>query len=205
MRVVVVGTGTEIGKTHVCAALLSLARARGVNAAAFKPIATGVTDRCEDADRHAAALGSPYVHPTFTYREPISPHVAAREEGRPIDLPTIVRLAAERASGKAFFLVETAGGLFSPLSDRATNADLVRALAPSAACTMAAGTAGVPLAALVLSAPPQPDASTGRNAAEFARLGLPEAAAVFPRKSYDAPESLAAAGALWRTLELRRP
>jgi dethiobiotin synthetase len=42
LRVLVVGTGTEIGKTPVTTCLLSYARAQGWRVRAYKPIATGI-------------------------------------------------------------------------------------------------------------------------------------------------------------------
>ena len=98
MRVVVVGTGTEVGKSHVTTCLLAHGMSCGVRVRAYKPIATGVVERCEDAERHAAASAFGYEHPTYAYRRPVSPHLAAREEGRPIDLGAIRKKANEMAS-----------------------------------------------------------------------------------------------------------
>ena len=117
MRLIVVGTGTDVGKTHVSACLLAHARALGLRGGAYKPIATGVGDRCEDTDRLAEALGTPVEVPTFSYQEPVSPYWAARSEGRPIDLEVIGECADRMHLGLDVFLVETAGGLFSPIAE----------------------------------------------------------------------------------------
>ena len=87
LRVVVVGTGTEIGKMHVTTCLLSYARAQGRRGRAYKPIATGIDRACEDAVRHPEALAAPYL-PTrrSPIVDPIHPLSQAREEARPIDL-----------------------------------------------------------------------------------------------------------------------
>jgi dethiobiotin synthetase len=223
MRVLLVGTGTEIGKTHATCALLAAARQdRRPNrrpVVAYKPIATGIEadhEGCEDAARHAAALGAPYLAPTFAYRRPISPHLAAREEGRPIELAQICARADE-LGGRATLVIEGAGGLCSPLGETTTNLDLARALAPAqvvlvapdrlgvlhdvGACVLAAGARGVAIAAVVLSAPATPDASTGSNGDELRRLGVAIVAGVLPRAAYDAPESLAVARAIWAALD----
>ena len=123
-RVVVVGTGTDVGKTHVTTALLAAARARGLSVAAYKPVATGVAESCEDAVRHAEALGAAYVPPTFAYARPVSPHLAAREEGRPVSLDAVAARSAELGAGRDLLVVEGAGGLFSPLGPSITNVDL---------------------------------------------------------------------------------
>jgi dethiobiotin synthetase len=220
VRVVVVGTGTEVGKTHVTACLLAYGRRQGWRVAAYKPIATGVADRCDDADRHAAALGGPSWPPTFAYRRPVSPHLAAREEGRPIELDAIRQRADAIASGMDDVIIEAAGGLFSPLGDTLTNVDLVRQLLPArvvlvapdrlgvlhdlGACVVAARARGVVVSALVLSAPTTPDDSTGTNAGEIERIGLGPVAAVFPRAPFDDGSSLEAAAGVWAVLRAAR-
>jgi dethiobiotin synthetase len=216
-RIVVVGTGTEIGKTHVVQCLLAAARGQAV--AAYKPIATGALDdgTFEDARAHAEALGASYEEPTFGYRAPISPHLAARQEGRPIAIDAIVARAREIEVDRDALFIETAGGLFSPLDDDGhTNADLLLALSPARAllvasdrlgvlhdiraCVLAASTMGVSIDAIALSSPAVADASTGRNADEVRRLAdyvvnaasrphAPTPVFTFERARFDAPSS----------------
>ncbi len=219
--VVVAGTGTDVGKTHVSSAVLAAARARGLVAAGYKPIATGCApaEICDDALRHAEALAAEYVPPTYAYARPVSPHLAAREEGRPIELERITRRARELAEGKELLVVETAGGLFSPLGPDLTNVDLVRALTGASLLLVAsdrlgvlhdvgavlAGTRGVlarPL--VVLSAPERDDASTGGNGVELDALGHGPVVARFPRAARDAAASRVAAAAVLDALDLRR-
>jgi dethiobiotin synthetase len=218
MRIVIVGTGTDVGKTHVTAALLAHAVRSGVRALGYKPVATGVVGRCDDAEAHASASGAPYLHPTFAYRRPVSPHLAAREEGRAVDLAAIVSVAGS-LRGDAV-LVETAGGLLSPLGESTTNADLVRALAPArallvapdrigvlhdvTATLLAAASLGLPAPVVVLSSPAVADASTGANAEELARLGRATVTAVFPRASLADPATHAAAALAWGALATDR-
>lgn len=217
--VVVVATGTDVGKTHVTCALLAAARAGDVRAVATKPVATGLsaTQIAEDAALHARASGVPYRAPLFAYARPVSPHLAAREEGRPIVVADIASEARALAEGGALVVVETAGGLFSPLGPSLTNADLLRALAPCAWVLVAPDRLGVlhDLGAtlraargealgtphVVLSAPAAADASTGTNAAELNALGIAPVVAVFPRASLDASSTREAGGALLAALE----
>jgi dethiobiotin synthetase len=219
VRIVVAGTGTEVGKTHVTACLLAHARSGGRRARGYKPVATGVSERCDDAEQHALASDIAYLAPTFAYRKPVSPHLAAREEGRPIDLDVICHRAQELAVGHEDLIVESAGGLFSPLSETLTNADLVQRLSPAAvvlvapdrlgvlhdvgACLHAARARGLAVDALVLSTPSRPDGSTGSNAEELARIGLGPVAGVFPFAVVDEASSQEIAGRVW--LDLMRP
>lgn len=220
MRVFVTGTGTDVGKTHVASCLLRLARERGTRARAYKPVASGLADgRCEDAEAHAAALGGPVEAPTYAFRDPISPSVAARREGVTVDIAVITEHVREMEAGADLILVEGAGGLFSPLGDAITNADLAVALAPCAvllvapdrlgvlhdlrATLLAARASGVSIDAFVLSAPKEPDASTSTNEAELERIGLGAPAAIFERARFDDQISLRAAAQVWAVLVSR--
>jgi dethiobiotin synthetase len=196
--VLVTGTGTEIGKTHFSDALLRAFTALGVRAAGLKPVESGVTEGADtDAARLARASAFHVKHPAYSFPQPVSPHLAARADGRTIDLDR-VRDWVDTARGDAdLTLVELAGGLFSPLTDELLNADLARRLQPEAillvapdrlgvlhdvvATSRAARAEGLVLKGTVLVTPAAPDASTGRNAPELPLLtGLP-VLAVLPR------------------------
>jgi dethiobiotin synthetase len=134
----------------------------------------------------------------------VSPHLAARDAGIRIDLGRIERWVAMHEGPVT--IIETAGGLFSPLGHGATNFDLLKALRPHAAILVAPDRLGVlheltttlahaaalggPALAVVLSSPAKRDDSTGRNAAELAVLGIASPVAVFPRARSDAPATL---------------
>ena len=207
MIILVVGTGTDVGKTHVTCALLAHLHATHVTAVGWKAIAAGGT---QDADLHALACGE-REEPAYALRRPVSPHLAAREEGVTIDLPRIVARARELERRSGVVVVETAGGLFTPLDGSATNADLANALDP-AVLLVAPDRLGVlhdvtacvraypSLARVVLSAPSSADASTGTNADEIERLGIARVLATFPRAAWDAAESVEQAGRVWSGL-----
>ena len=132
----VAGTGTDLGKTHVACALLRAARARGLKVDAFKPVVSGIdpeTPETSDPARLAAAIGRPEAWMQVSprrYRAPLAPNIAARLEG---DTLVMGELNADcRAWLKAcdvdLALVEGAGGVMSPMTDDATNLDLMTAL-----------------------------------------------------------------------------
>jgi dethiobiotin synthetase len=133
----VAGTGTDLGKTHVGCALLEAARKRGLRVEAFKPVVSGfdpAEPETSDPARLAAALGRPNAWADVSprrYRAPLAPNLAARMEGdtlRMSDLVADCRIwLADRAADLA--LVEGAGGVMSPMTDDATNLDLMVALA----------------------------------------------------------------------------
>jgi len=137
----------------------------------------------------------------FAFPEPISPHLAARKVGTRIDLGAIERWVKTHEA--PITVVETAGGLFSPLGHGVTNFELIQTLQPDAVILVALDRLGVlheltttlALAAarggssvgVVLSTPSKKDASTGRNAPEIALLGIARPIAVFPRAGAHAP------------------
>lgn len=214
--VLVVGTGTDVGKTHVTGALVRAARARGLRATAWKPVATGAPDGMGDDARALAMACAPdaLVPPLFAYGPPISPHLAARLEARPIDGGAIAHRARElaNAGNVDLLVVGGAGGLYTPLCADYTQATLARDLAPRVvvivapdrlgvlhdvtACVRAARADGLRDLAVALSAPATPDASTGTNAAELVALGVVDAVTTFPRAGATDARTLDAATSL---------
>ncbi len=208
-RLVVIGTGTGIGKTTFSVALLHALRRADPEAAVLgvKPIETGVTPAAEtDAaalERASYGLAPPSPHPLFSYVEPLSPHLAARRESARAPDPEKVRewlehhqAALHVASQHAWLIVETAGAVLSPLAKGVTNFDLLRVLEP-AICVLVApdclGTLHDTTATLealsrrgrspdyvVLSAC-RVDSSTGTNADEMRLLGIANPIAVLNR------------------------
>ena len=132
------GSGTDVGKTFVAAALILALRAQGRDCAALKPVVSGFDPgRPEGSDPAVLlqALGRPATDDSLAaispwrFRAPLSPDMAARREGRDIDFDELVRLcrhAAATASGA--LLSEGAGGVMVPLTRSRTTLDLMAAL-----------------------------------------------------------------------------
>lgn len=211
VRIVVVGTGTEVGKTHVTTALVRAAVRAGLQAVGLKPVESGVGTGISDASRLGAASLFHVKQPPYAFPDPVSPHLAAERAGRRVDFGRILRWVNGHDAEVSF--VETAGALLSPLDLRRTNLDLTIALAPTVVLLVAADRLGVlhdvratlgPLraalptvpVALALSAPRRPDSSTGTNARELVRLGLARKPQQFPRARLVSRETTDAARAL---------
>lgn len=132
----VAGTGTDLGKTHVGCALLEAARMRGMRVDAFKPVVSGfdpAAPETSDPARLAAALGRPDAWADVSprrYRAPLAPNLAARLEGDTLRMSEVVAdCRAWLASRDVdLALVEGAGGVMSPMTDDATNLDLMSTL-----------------------------------------------------------------------------
>jgi dethiobiotin synthetase len=189
---IVVGTDTGVGKTEVSCALLSLWAEAGLRPAPLKPCETGVGAAGPlDALALQAAAGAQgpldRVCP-YRFALPAAPAVAARREGRTVSLEAILALAAELGAGGRPVLVEGAGGLLVPFTERETFADLCEQLDLPVVVVARAGLGTVNHTALTCEAlaqrnlrvkavilnaakpPLEPDPSVEDNAAEVARL-----------------------------------
>jgi dethiobiotin synthetase len=212
-RIVLVGTGTGIGKTHLGVALVHALDAAGVEVAGLKPVESGVGEGVTDADLLARSSRFPLPSPPpYRLAAPLSPHLAAPREGIVLQLPPILAwVASVRAAVR---VVETAGALLSPLAPGLTNLDLTVALQPDALVLVAPDRLGVlhdvtatlfamrqlapglPEAVVALMAPAEPDASTGTNGGELVGLGIARRVVTFPRAPSRDDEVQARAGAL---------
>jgi dethiobiotin synthetase len=220
MRVVILGCGTGVGKTRLSVALLRALAARGASVLGLKPIESGIelgvgadgepaaAPLTSDAGALASAstVRTSVLHPLYALRDPVSPHLAARVAGVQIDVARVAEWTAQAEALVAphvtsrsadWTVIETAGGVFSPLAPGVTNFDLASALEPAIWVLVAADALGVlhevsaTLKAmracgrepehLVLSSARAPDASTGSNASELSSLGIATVSAVLAR------------------------
>jgi len=114
------GTGTEVGKTVVAAAIARTLAIEGRRVAVFKPAVTGLDDPGEpDHALLRRAAGSTQADEEiapYRYGPPASPHLAAALAGERID-PGRLRTTAAEAGARAEALVcEGVGGLLVPLA-----------------------------------------------------------------------------------------
>lgn len=130
----VTGTNTEVGKTVVTRAIVAALVRRGVDVSALKPVESGASKNAagrfcpEDAFALARACGQ---DPTLTantaycFCAPVSPHLAARREGRSIESEPILALLHRELQTSNVVVAEGAGGLLVPLSDTLLYADVI--------------------------------------------------------------------------------
>ena len=127
----VTGTDTGVGKTLVSAALLRLARRRGLRPIPFKPAETGCDPH--PADARALWLAARPTVPEadvclYPLRLPAAPAQAAAAEGVTIDLQRIAERARVLAAAGDLLIVEGAGGLLVPYTADVTCADIAARL-----------------------------------------------------------------------------
>src|SRR5258708_5287602 len=119
-RFFVTGTDTGVGKT-VLSALLCTA----LDAFYWKPIQTGA---CEGTDRQTvvrlARLDEHRSLPeSYCFDPPVSPHLAASQAGRQIDLS---KIPLPEISATDALVVEGAGGVMVPINKTEFMVDLIR-------------------------------------------------------------------------------
>lgn len=130
----ITGTDTGVGKTLVTAALALCLKQRGVAVGVMKPVETGYGGASadgSDAARLYAAVGmtdpvesmSPYRFP-----DPLAPLDAARRAGTVIRVDRIVAVFRALAARHAVMLVEGAGGVRVPISEKTDMRDLIKQL-----------------------------------------------------------------------------
>lgn len=114
----VAGTGTGVGKTAMAAALVVRLRREGVDAGWFKPVGTGRNAPDVAAVKEATGLADEAeLMSPLLYGPPLSPHLAARLDGKSFDWQAVERAWRELGSRHDLLVVEGAGGLAVPLDD----------------------------------------------------------------------------------------
>jgi dethiobiotin synthetase len=129
------GTGTDVGKTFLSAALIRHWRAAGHAVAALKPVVSGfdtATVQASDSGLLLAALGRPITDiemiSPWRFAAPLSPDMAAAREGRVLDFEAIVEFSRRAAKSADRVLIEGVGGIMVPLDERHTVLDWMSAL-----------------------------------------------------------------------------
>jgi dethiobiotin synthetase len=215
--VFVTGTGTEVGKTVVAAAIARTLTVDGERVAVFKPVVTGLAEGGE-ADhallrRAAGSEQSDEEIAPYRYRPPMSPHLAAEQAGEEIE-PERLRAAAGAGARSADVLVcEGVGGLLVPLAPHYLVRDLAVSLGLPLVIAASPGLgtinhtlltievarkAGLQVAAVVLTPWPQTPSEIERSNREtIAALGEVQVEAL-PHLDLDEPET-------WPQLRLVAP
>lgn len=119
----VTATGTDVGKTFVTALLVKKWRDSGIDAGYYKAALSGAELRdgkwiAGDADyvKHVASLpDSQEELVSYVYKEAVSPHLAARKEGNPVELAKVKADFVAATQRHEFVFVEGSGGIICPI------------------------------------------------------------------------------------------
>lgn len=119
----VTATGTDVGKTFVTALLVKKWRDSGIDAGYYKAALSGAELRdgkwiAGDADyvkRIANLPDSQEELVSYVYKEAVSPHLAARKEGNPVELSQVKADFVAATQRHEFVFVEGSGGIICPI------------------------------------------------------------------------------------------
>ena len=120
----VLGTGTDIGKTYVTGLLLKYLRDNGYDATYFKAALSGAIrdennslvpgDAVEVLSMANLEEDTDFLVP-YVYETAVSPHLASKIEGNPVDLEKVKRSYDEVSKKYDYIVMEGSGGIVCPI------------------------------------------------------------------------------------------
>ena len=196
--VLVTGTGSGVGKTWVTRALARTLMRQGQRVLAVKPVEVGCdapSSEGEDGALLAAATGQAAPRSALIrYGVPLPPALAPGPAAEPVDFDALLLQLEPLRPEADVVLLEGTGGLLTPITWEWNAVELARSLGAGALVVgsdrgetlnqmlltlSALELGGVELHGVVLTAPGEPDSSTGLNAGAISRLsGLDRVLAV---------------------------
>lgn len=137
----ITGTGTDVGKTYVTALLVKLLQEAGVKAAYYKGAVSGNV-RDEQGNlipgdaawvKKTAGISQPLDSMVpYIYEQAVSPHLAAVQEGNPVELSVVRRGYEFLCRNYEYITMEGSGGILCPLCQEEGKElwleDIIRAL-----------------------------------------------------------------------------
>lgn len=133
VKLMVVGTDTDVGKTVFSLLLMQYFYLKGETPFYLKLVQTGCRDaRDRDSDarfiyEHVEALKGkdPSDSTLYCFKNPKAPYFAARNEGKVVDVAFMQESVIRKASSYTVLVMETAGGLLVPVDEKFLNVDLI--------------------------------------------------------------------------------
>ena len=123
-KLFITGTGTDVGKTYVTALILKKLKESGKHAAYYKAAMSG-NQRAADGslipgDAAYVKAQSGIEQPLesmcpYVYEHAVSPHLAARMEGNPVELSVIGDTLSALSNQYDYITVEGSGGILCPI------------------------------------------------------------------------------------------
>ena len=134
----ITATGPDVGKNAVVASLIGHLRQNGRSVEAIMPIVSGYDPAqaaASDPGTLIAALGLPFSPESiertspWRFRAALSPDLAARLEGRSIDVDAVIDYCKAAIDARRdVLLIEGVGGIMVPLDEQRTILDVMMAL-----------------------------------------------------------------------------
>lgn len=123
-KLFITGTGTDVGKTYVTGLILKKLKESGRNAAYYKAAMSG-NERAADGSlipgdalqvKTMSGIDQPLSEMCpYIYETAVSPHLASRIEGNPVQLDVVTRGFASVCSSYEYITMEGSGGILCPI------------------------------------------------------------------------------------------
>lgn len=132
----ITGTDTDVGKTFIGAQIVSLLIKQGRSVLPRKPIESGCLKENgklipQDARKYHLATNKKISLDdicSFRFEPAISPQRAARLVNTPITISKTIDACFKNTKNESIYVIEGAGGFYSPLCEDGLNADLAQSL-----------------------------------------------------------------------------
>lgn len=123
----ITATDTNVGKTVTTYALGLMLQAQGFDVGVMKPVQCGGNDAQFLKQRLQLTDDVRLINPCYV-KEPLSPHLAFKRAHKKINIKRIQKSFEILCERHDVVLIEGAGGLMAPLTEKYFNADLIKAL-----------------------------------------------------------------------------
>ncbi|MGN0613568.1 MAG: dethiobiotin synthase [Porcipelethomonas sp.] len=115
----ITATGTDAGKTYITALIVKALREKGLNAGYYKAALSGA-DSIPESDagyvKKTAGIDAPdETLASYIYKTAVSPHLAAKIEGNPVDMDVVKVAYKKSCSMFDYVTVEGSGGIVCPI------------------------------------------------------------------------------------------
>ena len=120
----VTGTGTDVGKTFVTGLMVKKLRESGADAAYYKAAMSGNSRRADGSlipgdacyVKKISGISQPEEEMCpYVYEQAVSPHLAAKWEGNPVDMAVVVENFRRVCETHEYVTMEGSGGILCPI------------------------------------------------------------------------------------------
>lgn len=129
----IVGTSTDIGKTFVAGGIINALNKENKNVCYFKPVQSGIASdedySLTDVDfikRVSSLKQDTRQMNTYSFKEALSPHLAAKREDTVVDIEEILKKYRELKNKYDYIVIEGAGGVIVPITEDYYIYDLIK-------------------------------------------------------------------------------
>ncbi|WP_169752591.1 dethiobiotin synthase [Campylobacter mucosalis] len=126
MKIFITATGTDVGKTYVSALIAKNLAQNGVNVGYFKPLASGnshtqngvlIADDAKFVRDFAGLKSDIFSMFGYAFKEPYSPHLAAKIENFVPNKDEIVKKITKLEKHYEILIIEGSGGVVCPFGE----------------------------------------------------------------------------------------